>query len=89
MEEPTAIRHDESYSILVDFASGVVGGCSGIIVGQPFDTVRTWPWALCGCGAMGSRTGRLMHVWLADQSPTADAQYILQRPDRLRSTDSE
>lgn len=28
------------YSMAVDFASGVVGGCSGIIVGQPFDTVR-------------------------------------------------
>jgi hypothetical protein len=31
---------DEEYSMAVDFASGVVGGCSGIIVGQPFDTVR-------------------------------------------------
>lgn len=30
----------EDYSVLVDLASGTVAGCSGIVVGQPFDTVR-------------------------------------------------
>lgn len=34
------LSHANEYSVLVDFASGVVGGCSGIIVGQPFDTVK-------------------------------------------------
>ncbi len=24
----------------IDLTSGVIGGCSGIIVGQPFDTVK-------------------------------------------------
>ncbi|GAB9464925.1 hypothetical protein Gpo141_00002347 [Globisporangium polare] len=30
----------EDYSVLVDLASGTVAGCSGIIVGQPFDTIK-------------------------------------------------
>ncbi|RLN69528.1 hypothetical protein BBJ28_00023529 [Nothophytophthora sp. Chile5] len=33
-----ATHSREQYSVLVDFAAGVVGGCSGIVVGQPFDT---------------------------------------------------
>ncbi|TMW56641.1 hypothetical protein Poli38472_006651 [Pythium oligandrum] len=35
-----AVQPHQDYSVFVDFASGVVGGCSGIIVGQPFDTVK-------------------------------------------------
>jgi solute carrier family 25 carnitine/acylcarnitine transporter 20/29 len=35
-----AVERHQEYSVFVDFASGVVGGCSGIIVGQPFDTVK-------------------------------------------------
>lgn len=85
MEEPTAIRHDESYSIFVDFASGVVGGCSGIIVGQPFDTVRGLQSAVAA--PVGDSS------WLiasrTDQGPTTDAQCFLQGPNRLCSTDSE
>ncbi|DAZ98975.1 TPA: hypothetical protein N0F65_000507 [Lagenidium giganteum] len=34
------LAHQNEYSVVVDFASGVVGGCSGIFVGQPFDTVK-------------------------------------------------
>ncbi|KAL4087272.1 hypothetical protein PRIC1_013169 [Phytophthora ramorum] len=28
------------HSVLVDLAAGTVGGCAGVIVGQPFDTVK-------------------------------------------------
>ncbi|KAG2528571.1 hypothetical protein JM18_002007 [Phytophthora kernoviae] len=28
------------YSVLVDLTAGTVGGCSGVVVGQPFDTVK-------------------------------------------------
>lgn len=31
---------DGQSSVLVDFTAGVIGGCSGIVVGQPFDTVQ-------------------------------------------------
>lgn len=45
MDEATVVAavaagHEE-YSVLVDLAAGTVAGCSGIIVGQPLDTVRT------------------------------------------------
>jgi hypothetical protein len=29
-------------SVWIDLNAGVIGGCSGIIVGQPFDTVSTY-----------------------------------------------
>lgn len=47
----------EDYSVLVDLASGTVAGCSGIIVGQPFDTVRgaarSLSLSLCSSSLMG------------------------------------
>jgi hypothetical protein len=38
-ETPEAVVGHEDYSVLVDLASGTIAGMSGIIVGQPFDTV--------------------------------------------------
>lgn len=44
MDEATVVAavaagHEE-YSVFVDLAAGTIAGCSGIIVGQPLDTVR-------------------------------------------------
>lgn len=40
MEETAeAVVGHEDYSVLVDLASGTFAGMSGIIVGQPLDTV--------------------------------------------------
>jgi hypothetical protein len=34
------MAQDAKPSVLIDLTSGTVGGIAGVVVGQPFDTVR-------------------------------------------------
>lgn len=45
----TLFQQHESFTLLANAASGIVGGASGTAVGQPFDTVRRACVRYCEC----------------------------------------